>query len=467
MMRYIKALQQLVLLVLTAVAAIALSVSVANARKRTRIVFWYEMSGPAALQVRRIAHEFNHSQSQYELVPEFQGTYDEAVEKFLNTHGTRTSPALFQSYDISTTQIAKSGYTVPAAKFIKHDHYDISHLSPAAMSFYAHRGKQLSMPFNVSQPVMYYNRTLFQRYHITQLPLQPTYSDISRAATQVYQRSHHRIKGLSLTPYAWLFEEFYANANEPFTNHHNGHTGTPTRINYHSSVAFTTMRWLQRLSKSGAFINYGSGNNAFTNEIAGFLARKVAIFPQSSSDLTQLEAGTKDKIGIVDYPRMAGRRVNGVSIGGASLWIGNDKSTKVQRGAWDFIKFSLQPKLQAEWQIKTGYLAVNEQAFKEPRLRHYFAQHPEARIPAQQLMNTRPNDNNSGIYMLNLTHQRLVTQGMMNRVYNGASIQQSLDNASRDMVKSIQETNRANGEWSRWSLHSILIIHLLSCYSKN
>lgn len=119
------------------------------------------MSGPAANQIHRLAHEFNQSQSQYKLVPEFQGTYDEAVEKVLNTHGTKTSPALFQSYDISTTQIAKSGYTIPVEKFIKRDHYDVSHLSPAAMSFYAHRGEQLSMPFNVSQPVLFYDQTVF------------------------------------------------------------------------------------------------------------------------------------------------------------------------------------------------------------------------------------------------------------------------------------------------------------------
>ena len=287
-------------------------------------------------------------------------------------------------------------------------------------------------------------KQFFHHYHIPNMPLRPTYSDITRAATQVYQRSHHHIKGLSLTPYAWLFEEFYANADEPFTNHHNGHTGTPTKINYDSSVALVTMRWLQKLSRSGAFINYGSGSNAFTNEIAGFLARKVAMFPQSSSDLTQLEVGTKDKIGIAYYPRMDGRRANGVSIGGASLWISNDKSAKVQQGAWDFIKFTLRPQVQAEWQLKTGYLAVNERDFNEPKLKHYFAQHPEARIPAKQLMDTKPNDNNSGIYMLNLTHQRLVTQEMMNHVYNGASIWHSLNGASSDMHKSIQETNMAN-----------------------
>lgn len=432
------------LLIVTLLLALISVSPTAFASKRTTIVFWYEMSGPSAKEIEKLAHDYNRSQNRYRVVPEFQGSYNEAVEKFLNTHGTKASPALYQSMDISTAQIAGSHYTVPVQKFVDRDHYQINQISPIARSFYSHNGKLLSMPFNVSQPVLYYNASLFKKYHVKALPLDPSYHDVGTAARQLYSRSHHHVKGLSVTPYGWLFEEFYANANAPFTDHANGHKGVPTRINYQSQVGVTTMRWLQKLSRQGVLINYGSGNNAFTNEIAGFMAGKVGMFLQSSSDLTQLEQGHHDQIGVCYYPHPDGQKANGVSIGGASLWIGNDKSARTQQGAWDFVKYLMKPSVQAEWQVKTGYLAINHQALRQTNLQNYLHRHPEAKVPLQQLNRTRPNNNNSGIYMDNLNQERTVTQGMMNHVYNGASVTHSLKSVEHQMDQSIRKTNHAN-----------------------
>lgn len=48
---------------------------------REKIVFWHEMTGPAADQLKKFATQFNASQKKYQIVPEFEGTYNEAVQK--------------------------------------------------------------------------------------------------------------------------------------------------------------------------------------------------------------------------------------------------------------------------------------------------------------------------------------------------------------------------------------------------
>ncbi len=50
---------------------------------REKIVFWHEMTGPAADQLKKFATQFNASQKKYQIVPEFEGTYNEAVQKNL------------------------------------------------------------------------------------------------------------------------------------------------------------------------------------------------------------------------------------------------------------------------------------------------------------------------------------------------------------------------------------------------
>lgn len=200
----------------------------AGSTSRTKVVFWYEMNGPAATELRHLINRYNHSQSRYYVVGEFQGTYNEAVQKFLNTHGTTASPALFQGADLSTAQLGQNGYTTPMQHFIDRDHYSTAHLSKAALAFYSRYDQQLSMPFNVSQPVLYYNRTVFQKYGVKPLSLDPTYHQVKAAALLLYRNSHHQVKGLSVEPYGWLLEEFYSNANVAFANHHNGKTGLIT-----------------------------------------------------------------------------------------------------------------------------------------------------------------------------------------------------------------------------------------------
>ena len=68
----------------------------AKADSRIKIVFWHEMTGPGQIQLNKFVKEFNDSQSKYVVVPQFEGNYNEAVQKILNTHGTDASPALFQ-----------------------------------------------------------------------------------------------------------------------------------------------------------------------------------------------------------------------------------------------------------------------------------------------------------------------------------------------------------------------------------
>ena len=68
-----------------------------SASERTKIVFWHEMTGPAQVELKRLVNEFNKHQDKYEVEAEFEGDYNEAVQKILNTHGTDASPAVFQA----------------------------------------------------------------------------------------------------------------------------------------------------------------------------------------------------------------------------------------------------------------------------------------------------------------------------------------------------------------------------------
>lgn len=417
----------------------------AQANTRTKVVFWHEMTGPAQQELLTLVKNFNHSQTKYEVVPEFEGNYNEAVQKIIDTHGTDASPAVFQSMDISTSQLHHTGYTTPVQKFIDEDHYPVQKIASGARAFYANKGVQLSMPFNTSQPVLYYNATLLKKYGITPPPVNPSYQDITRVATQLMTRSHKKVQGMTVEIYGWLFEQFLANSGESLANREDGHAGTPTAVNFTGPAAVQTMQWIQTNLKRGSFVNYGAGANAVNNETASFLSGRLGMFLQSSATIGQLTKGNPDKLGITYYPHPDGQKANGVAIGGASLWISNDKTTHVQRGAWDFIKYLLTAKNQAAWQVATGYLALNKDSQKEPELQALYQKLPATKIPGEQVRAATPNNTNSGIFLQGLIQARTLTQTAMEQIYQGSDPQKALATAQKSMNSYISNNNRSNG----------------------
>ena len=411
---------------------------------RIKVVFWHEMKGPGQKQLNGFIDEFNKKQTKYEVVPQFQGSYNAVIQKIMNTHGTAASPAVFQSMDISTSQMYHSGYTVPMQKFIDKENYDISQIASVARGVATRNNTLLAMPFNTSQTTLYYNAGLLKKYNITPPPVNPTYSDITRVSTQLYERSHHQVKGISVEAYSWLFEQFLSNANEEFANQHDGHTGISTKVNFTGPTAIKSMTWVQDRVKNGDFMNFGSHKN----EIAAFLSNKLGIYMQSSADMSVLAKGLGKNLGVTYYPRPDGQKANGISVGGASLWIGNDKSEAVQQGAWEFTKFLVNAKNQAKWEKATGYLAINRDSQKEPVLQKSYAKLPMLKVPGDQLRSAQANYTNSGIFVDGVVAARSLVENAMQQIYAGKDVYKSLKAAEDAYNKTLAANNLANG-WTK------------------
>ena len=412
---------------------------------RIKVVFWHEMKGPGQKAIDAYVKAFNQQQSKYEVVAEFEGGYNGVIQKILNTHGTAASPALFQSMDISTSQMYHSGFTTPMQKFIDRDGYDASQIIPGAKAIVMRKDQLLAMPFNASQTALYYNKAVLRKYGITPPPVDPTYDDITRVAKAIHDKSHGEVKGMTMEAYSWLFEQLVANAGVPVANHDNGHTGNATKVDFTSPAAINAMKWVKENIDYGDFMNFGSGGNAAANEAASFLSGHLGIFMQSSAKTGQLYQVLKNDLGVTYFPRPNGQKANGIAVGGAALWIANDKSSAVQDGAWEFTKYLTSPKVQADWQAKTGYLAVNKDAKDEPTLKKLFKKSPVLEVSGNQMARTKPNNTNSGVFVDGWVPARTTIQNAMQQIFAGQDIRKSLQTAENTYNQVLESNNRANG----------------------
>ena len=84
---------------LSATALLIAGAFSATAHAATAIEVWHSLSGPAALEINRMAQDFNASQDEYVVMPLYRGNERETVEAGLAAQRKGHGPAVLQVDD--------------------------------------------------------------------------------------------------------------------------------------------------------------------------------------------------------------------------------------------------------------------------------------------------------------------------------------------------------------------------------
>src|SRR4030042_3036869 len=125
------------------------------------IDFWHAMNAANQDPLKALTDRFNASQSEVKVTLQFQGTYEENLAKLLASRGGGGVPALIQLDEASIQRMVDSGMITPVPEFIDAEGYDLSDFIERIISYYELDGALYGMPFNVSNPILYYNKLDF------------------------------------------------------------------------------------------------------------------------------------------------------------------------------------------------------------------------------------------------------------------------------------------------------------------
>ena len=143
-------------------ASLAAPCSVSAAEKTT-LTFWHAMGGTNGEVLQQIVDDFNASQDEIEVKAEYQGTYDDTITKLKAAMQSDSGlPDVCQMYDVGTKFMYDSGAVIPVEDKFESTGYDKSSVMEVISSYYTVDGKQYAMPFNVSTPMLYYNKDVFE-----------------------------------------------------------------------------------------------------------------------------------------------------------------------------------------------------------------------------------------------------------------------------------------------------------------
>ncbi|PZN58924.1 MAG: sn-glycerol-3-phosphate ABC transporter substrate-binding protein, partial [Proteobacteria bacterium] len=99
------------------VAGVAATLTLISANpsfSATQITWWHAMTGANSEVVEKITKDFNASQSEYEVVPVFKGTYPEALNAGIAAFRAKQAPDILQVFDVGTgVMMAAEGAVKP------------------------------------------------------------------------------------------------------------------------------------------------------------------------------------------------------------------------------------------------------------------------------------------------------------------------------------------------------------------
>lgn len=407
----------------------------------TKITFWHAMGGVNGEALDYLVNKFNtENTSGITVEAQYQGSYDDAINKLKSAQLGNMGADLVQVYDIGTRFMIDSGWIVPMQDLIDADGFDVSEIEPNIAAYYTIDSKLFSMPFNSSTPILYYNKTMFDKAGITEIPSSlPQIAEVAQDLTTKGGAG----EAISLGIYGWFFEQFTCKQGAHYVNNGNGRTEAATAVEFDSNgAALNTLTAWKALADAGVAPNVGRGGDA---GLADFSAGKSAMTLGSTASLKQIltDVNGAFEVGTAYFPSVTEEDKGGVSIGGASLWALESGDEAKKAATWEFVKFLVSAESQAYWNAQTGYFPITTKAHDEKVFKDNIAQFPQFQTAIDQLHDSAPEY--AGALLSVFPEARQIVETEIENMLNGKqSPEEAVEKMAADINTSIEDYNLLN-----------------------
>jgi sn-glycerol 3-phosphate transport system substrate-binding protein len=198
---------------------------------KTVITLWHAMGGVNGEATEALVKAFNESQNEIEVKSEYQGTYDDLITKLKAAMQSGNMPDVCQMYDIGTKFMTDSGYAIPVQDMFSTTNFDPSTVMDIITSYYTVDGKQMSMPFNVSTPMLYYNKDVFKAAGLDPDTPPKTFDEVLEFSRKIVESKAAPV-GYAQAIYGWFFEQQIAGQGKFYANNENGRKAPATEVDF-------------------------------------------------------------------------------------------------------------------------------------------------------------------------------------------------------------------------------------------
>jgi sn-glycerol 3-phosphate transport system substrate-binding protein len=413
---------------LTATLATGLAVP-SFAQQRIEIQFWHAMSGVLGERVEEIVKRYNDSQTKYIVVATNKGNYDEVINGTIAAYRAKKNPHLVQIYERGFMTMLLSDAIVPVQELMteKKKQIDWSDFIKPVASYYQYKGKLMSMPFNSSTPILWYNKEHFEKAGFSGPA--DTWQELEKQLYAIKAKNVSECGSSLANDFFWSLIENYSTVNDqPFGTKANGYDGLDTVFVYNKTRVVEQATRLKKWIDDGVMQIAGQGLNPEQLYTSG----KCSTFFASTAAHGSVERQAKIKWSATYLPHEQGLTPRNSSIGGATVWVLKGHKAEEYDGVADFLAFVASPDLQLWWSKVTGYVPITNKAYQTAKQEGYYTANPTREIAILQLNRGTPTPNSQGFHFGNYTQTTFALRQELEALWAGKKKpQEALDDAVR------------------------------------
>ncbi len=401
--------------------------------KPIEIHWWHAMRGPRGDVVKHMVSEFNKSQDKYMVVETNKGNYDETVNAGVAAIRAKKQPHLLQSFEVGTQTMMLSGAIYPVYELMAANGYKVDwgdYLQPVLSYYMDAKGNLMSMPFNSSTPVMYYNVDLFKKAGLAPLSKEKavTWDELGEMLKKIVASG---VPGGMVTAWqSWTqIENYSAIHNLPFASKANGYQGLDCELLINNEKVVNHITRLKTWLGDKRFVY---GGQKYQGPAAEFMAQNAAVYIDSISGIAKLKKAVKDftwDAAPLPVESWMTAPQNSI-IGGASNWVLKGHKKADYAGVAAFLDFLATPEMQIYWHKETGYFPITKSAYRALKEKGYYSDQPYQEVGINQMTRRDPTEISRGLRLGYFIQIRNIINEELELVWNDTKTpQKALDDA--------------------------------------
>jgi ABC-type glycerol-3-phosphate transport system substrate-binding protein len=347
-----------------------------------QLTLWHAYGGAFGEQFETLVDAFNQAHPDIHVQPSYGGSLWTMRDKLFTAVSGGAAPDLAQIDQFWSSELAEAGAIVRIEDWF--GGFDRDDVWPLAWDTATYNGEIWSMPFSLSNIVLYYNRALFRDADLDPDDPPATWERLAATAAALTADTDGDGQtdrwGLSFplrasqgVVYYW-FAFLWQAGGEIFSEDF-------------AASRFQEMPGVAALAFWQSMVEAGSIPLAPPED--GFEKGQIGMTLASTARLSRYALALGEDLGVA--PLAAGAAGKATGVGGANLAIMADCGDK--QAAWTFVQSMTSPEVNLRWSTGTGYLPLRRSVVASEAYQQYLVDEPRARVILEQMSIARARPN--------------------------------------------------------------------------
>ncbi len=326
--------------------------------KKVVVSFWHVMGGPVGRQLDELIAEFNRQHPEGLVESARMGSYDVLAQKLMGAVSSGTPPVIAQMYESWTDQFHAAGFLEPLDGYVRRDPgFQLEDFYPVFIEDNTYDAVLVTLPFNKSVPVFFYNRDLFRSAGLAGFPRD--WAEYHLACEALKRRG---ILATSWPVDVWYFGSMLLQEGGGL------YEEREREPRFDEPTGCRVLEYFVSLIRD-SLLYYNPG---FQRQDE-FLAGNVAMVPASVVSWAFIKGRPSFDMAVAPFP--SGTRP-AVIIAGTNIGMFRSVSKGQKDLAWKFIRWFLEPAQQVRWTAASYYLPTRRSAAIRPDFLQFLKDNP-------------------------------------------------------------------------------------------